>query len=122
MHQRTSAYGVALAGMALLALLACGSSSEKDNTALRERLAYLSNLAEVEWVDFDGGNVYVGFGRRPPDLATVINTAAAVANKAHGSTVHVWAVAGGEPGWRPGDGETYCHVTARMGMIEQPCM
>lgn len=111
------ALGIVAAGV----FLACGSEPEVDNSALRERLAYVENLSEVAWLEFDGGDVYIGFSRRPPDLANIVNTAAVAGHQAHGARVTVWAVDGGAPGWRPGDGEPFCKVTIRLGSIEEPC-
>ena len=112
----------ALAGLVLAVALGCGGEAEVDNSALRERMQYLANLAEVDWLDFEGGNVYVGFAERPPDLASIVNSAAAVASKAHGRKVHIWAVDGGAPGWRPGDGPVMCEASVRMGMPEKTCL
>ena len=101
----------------------CGGGSEAvDNTALRERMQYLNDMAQVSWVDFEGGDVYVGFDERPSDLAMIVNTAAAAAAKAHGKQVHVYAVKGGQPGWRPGDGPVLCEASVRMGMPGKLCM
>lgn len=30
-------------------------------------MAYLNDLEPVEWVEFEGGDVFVGFSERPPD-------------------------------------------------------
>lgn len=101
----------------------CGGSSEAvDNTALRQRMAYLNDMAQVSWVDFEGGDVYVGFDERPSDLPMIVNTAAAAAAKAHGKKVHIYAVKGGQPGWRPGDGPVLCEASVRMGMPGKLCM
>ena len=100
----------------------CGGDAAVDNSALRERMQYLLNLNEVSWIDFDGGNVYVGFAKRPPDLANVVNSAAVLAHRAHGRTVHLFAVEGGQPGWRPGDGHVMCEASMKMGVPGQVCM
>ncbi len=101
----------------------CGGGSEPvDNTALRERMQYLNDMVQVSWVDFEGGDVYVGFAERPLDLPIIVNTAAAAAAKAHGKKIHIYAVQGGQPGWRPGDGPVLCEASVRMGMPGKLCM
>ena len=122
--------GFAIGSAVLLALVvgagaaACGGGGggEVDNTALRERMSYLGNLAEVSWVDFESGNVFIGFDERPPGLAVLVNTAAATAHKTHGKKVHVYAVRGSQPGWRPGDGGVLCEASVKLGVPGKLCM
>ena len=91
---RTLSAAIAVA-VALCAGAGCGGSDEVDNTALRERMQYLANLDEVEWLDFQGGEVYVGFRERPPDLGITMASAVTAASKAHGNRkVRVVAVDG----------------------------
>lgn len=100
----------------------CGGDAPVDNTALRQRMQYLNDMAQVSWVDFEGGNVYIGFPKRPSDLAMIVNSAAGVAYKAHGKKVHIYAVEGGAPGWRPGDGHVLCEASVNLGTPGQMCM
>ena len=115
--------------MAVLALLfgsvsfACGGSSEvENNPALVQRMQYLTNLADIDWVDFEGGNIYVGFNRKTGELPNIVNTAVVIAHKTHGKKVHLYAVDGGQPGWRPGDGPLFCEARMNMGSLQQACM
>ncbi len=87
-----------LALLILVVAAGCGGDAPEDNSALRDRMQYLLNLDEVSWIDFEGGNVYVGFARRPPDLANIVNSATVLANRAHGKKVHLFAVEGGQLG------------------------
>jgi hypothetical protein len=102
---------------------ACGGEPEPvDNSALMARMQYLNNLADVAWLDFDGGDVYVGFSGRPPDLAEIVNSAVVVGAKAHGNRVHIYAVDGGQPGWREGDGPLLCEASMHMGRMGKACL
>ena len=109
---------------ALVLLLAgCGGSEPVDNTALRERMQYLNDLDEVSWMDFDGGEVYVGFNTRPPDLGLTMASAVAATSEAHGNRkVRLVAVDGGAPGWRPGDGPIFCSATIQLGSAKTDCL
>jgi len=92
-----------------------------DSNALKQRLAYLKDIPEISWVEFDDNNVYIGFIKPPPDLRVIINGAAAHGNRAYGRGVHIWAVEAKYKHWRPGDGPFYCSATARYGKLEKPC-
>ncbi len=106
-----------------LLLAACGGSDPVDNAALRQRMQYLNNLDEVSWVEFDGGEVYVGFNTRPPDLGVTMASAVSAASGAHGNRkVRVVAVDGGAPGWRPGDGRVFCEATLQLGSVKTDCL
>ncbi len=107
--------------VASLLSTACSGDAPIDNRALRERMQYLQTLRHVSWLDFEAGNIYVGFSERPPDLVTIVNSALAVAHKAHGKSVHIYAVRGGRTGWRPGDGPIYCEASMRMGIPQKVC-
>jgi len=112
-----------LCAAAALLLAACGGSDPVDNTALRERMQYLQALDEVSWLGFDGGEVYVGFNSRPPDLGVTMAAAAAAASAAHGNRkVRLLAVDGGAPGWRPGDGPVFCEATIQLGSARTDCL
>jgi hypothetical protein len=103
--------------------LACSGSSEvENNPALVQRMQYLTDLAEIDWVDFEGGNIYVGFNRKTGELPNIVNTAVAIAHKTHGKKVHLYAVDGGQPGWRLGDGPLFCEARMNMGSLQQACM
>ena len=98
---------------------AAASQARKDREAkLRAALGPVADTPQVDWVEFNDGNVYIGFRERPPDLSGRLRAWALVGSRAAGSGVCVWAVKGGGPGWRPGDGPCYEKVTARRGRIE----
>lgn len=92
--------------------------AQSPESKLQDRLAYLRDIEEVTWVEFDDNNVYIGFNSRPPDLSIIMNAAAIHGNRAYGHGVHLWAVPANLPGWRPGKGPYYCTATARYGKIE----
>jgi hypothetical protein len=104
---------------AFLCLFTASESTARDQAALTKRLSYLQNIPEISWVEYERNNVYIGFNKRPDDLRTIINAAAAMGNRAYGFGVHVWAVKANQRGWRPGDGEYYCEATARYGKVEK---
>jgi hypothetical protein len=99
---------------------AAASQARKDREAkLRAALApMVADVPQVDWVEFNDGNVYVGLRERPPDLSSRLRVWALEASRAIGDSVCVWAVEGERPGWRPGDGPRYERVTARRGKIE----
>lgn len=97
------------------------TATGEDAAALKSSLQYLSKIDEVRWLEFDRNNVYIGFDRRPADLAAVVNAAAVIGNRAYGFGVHVWAVNAENSGWRPGDGPYYCEATARHGELKNSC-
>ena len=117
---------VAIAVLIVIVMIATGSGegsssgpsrSNRENI-LRRELHYLSELEDVEWVEFDGNDVYIGFTRRPADLEAVLRAAALNGNRAIDFGVHVWAAPAADKGWRPGSGQYYAEVTARNGKIE----
>lgn len=113
----------ALAVLFATVSLACGGSTEvENNPALVQRMQYLTNMAEIDWVDFEGGNIYVGFNRKTGELPNLVNSAVAIAHKTHGKKVHIYAVNGGQPGWRPGDGPVFCEARMSLGSLQQACM
>jgi hypothetical protein len=125
------AKGVVAVFLTVAVLVLCGrlmddssgpqeKSTGRDYASLERKLAYLNDIDEVSWVEFDANNVYVGFERRPADLSAIVNAAAVNGNRALGFGVHVWAVPG-RRGWRPGDGTYYCEATARHGELEDRC-
>ena len=93
-------------------------SPSKNPTAFKNKLAYLNNIPEISWVEFDGNNAYIGFKKYPPDLRLIMSSAALIGNKANGFGVHLWAVEATQRGWRPGKGHYYCECTARYGKIQ----
>ena len=66
-----------------------GSSRERT---LKNRLAYLADIPEIEWFEIESNYVYLGFNKRPDDLYAVVPAAALHGNKAIDFGVHVWAV------------------------------
>jgi hypothetical protein len=89
---------------------------------IRSDLSYLMDkkvAPEIEWMDVDGNNVYIGFKKAPRDLSIIIRAAALSCNKAINFGCHVWAVpSNSNRPWRPGAGRYYEEVTARYGRIE----
>ncbi len=111
-----------LLALAVVVLGCGGGDAVEDSPALRQRMQYLNDLSQVSWLDIEGGNVFIGFDQRPSDLAAIVNTAAGVAYKTYGKKVHVYAVQGGKPGWRPGDGPVLCEASVNLGTTGQACM
>jgi len=103
------------------ACVGSGTSGSDNEQVLRKELAYLSDVNEVAWVEFDDNDVYIGFAARPSDLGAVVNAAAVNGNRAIDFGVHVWAVSADRRGWRPGSGPYYCEATARYGKLENAC-
>ena len=103
---------------AVLLAICASQSIAKDQAALENRLAYLKDIPEIAWVEFDGNDVYIGFKQRPSDLRAIVNAAAVWGNRAYGFGVHVWAVEAKYRGWRPGNAPYYCEATARYGKIQ----
>ena len=93
-------------------------SPDTNPAALKHELAYLQNIPEVSWVEFDENDVYIGFNERPSDLRLIMSSAALIGNRAYGFGVHLWAVKATQRGWRPGKGSYYCECTARYGKIK----
>lgn len=94
-------------------------SEAKDQAALEKRLAYLKDLPEASWVDFDSNNVYVGFKSRPRDICGIINAAALWGNRAYGSGVHVYAFTSDSRNLPAHKRPCYGVATARYGKIEK---
>ena len=90
---------------------------QRPKISIKKSLSYLNDIPEVEWVEVDGNDVYIGFKERPSDLKLIIHAAAINGNRAHGFGVHVWAVDAKYAGWRPGAGPYWCTATARHGKI-----
>ena len=77
------------------------------------------DMDEVDWVEYDGNEVYVGFNMFPSDLKPMINAWAVQANLALDFGVRVFAVLNAPKGWRPGDKSAGLYVgAARHGKIE----
>ena len=89
-----------------------------DSSVIEQRLSYLKDLDDVEWVRFDRNNVYIGFSKAPYDIRSVVCAAAMHGNRAYGWGVHVWAVPSDNPNYKAGDVPYYCEATARYGKIE----
>ena len=113
---------VVLAGF--LMMKTCGGSASSSNSAvtatISSALAYLKEVPEISWVEFEGNEAYLGFSTIPDDFEAVVNLAALNANRAIGRGAHVWAVDANKakPGWRPGDAGFICEATARHGKVE----
>jgi hypothetical protein len=105
----------------LMSLLVATSSLAGDQAAFEKRMGYLREIEEVAWVEINNNHIYIGFKRRPSDLAAIVNAAAVVGNRTLDFGVHVWAVPDGHSGWRPGDGPYYCKATARHGKLTDAC-
>ncbi len=84
---------------------------------LREKLAYLNELPDIEWVEFEQNSVYIGWKRLPEDFIEINHQAALKGNAAIDFGAHVWSVPAKSTRWRPGHGAYYCETTARKGKI-----
>jgi len=91
---------------------------QKDINMLPKRLAYLNEIPDVAWVEFEQNNVYIGFRRVPSDLRNIVNGAAFAGNKEIDG-VHVWAVPEDQRGFKPGSGPYICSATARYGKVQK---
>jgi hypothetical protein len=89
----------------------------KDQQALESRLGYLKDIPEVAWVNYNSNNVYIGFNKRPQDLASIVGGAGLFGNRAYGFGVHVWAVPADNKNWKIGD-PFYCEATGRYGKVQ----
>lgn len=85
--------------------------------ALKKALAYLKDIPEVEWVEFERDAVYIGWESLPPDFRMINRAAAMIGNRTVGRTVRVWSVRGFK-GWRPGNWPHLCKTTARGGVVK----
>ncbi len=84
---------------------------------LREKLSYLDNITEIEWVEFEQNSVYIGWKRLPKNFIQINHQAALRGNAAIDFGAHVWSVPAESLRWRPGHGTYYCETTARQGKI-----
>ena len=89
-----------------------------DPAMLSKRLAYLKDIPEVSWVEFNDNNVCIGFKALPQDLRSIVSAAAIHGNRATDFGVHIWAVPESQKNFRPGLDPSYCTATARHGKIE----
>ncbi len=103
--------------LAMIILVVAPQSFAKDQQALKNRLAYLNDISEVSWVRYDRNNVYVGFNKKPRDLASIVGGAAFFGNQAYSFGVHVWAIPANNPNWKVGD-PYYCEATGRGGRVK----
>ena len=77
------------------------------------------DMDEVDWVEYDGNEVYVGFNKFPSDLKPMINAWAVQANWKLDFGVRVFAALNAPKGWRPGDKCDGVYIgSARHGKIE----
>jgi hypothetical protein len=95
------------------------SEAAKHPDALRERLAYLKDLPNVSWVEFDTNNVYIGLKEKPADLKAIVGDAAVAGSKVYGFAVHVFAVDEKYRGVEPIKRPYFCKATARHGEIRE---
>jgi hypothetical protein len=92
-------------------------SSAKDQSALASSLAYLFDLPQVAWVEYDQNRVYLGFTTVGPDVLQIVRTAAINGSKAYGAQVQVWGVRVEYGGWRPGDLPYICTAIGDRGEV-----
>ena len=106
----------------------CARTVQKDaadlavrrQAMLTQRLAYLTeDVAEIEWVEVESNDVYIGFREVPKDMDLILRFAAVHGSNAINYGVHVWAVPSQSRGWRPGGGFYYAEITARNGKVER---
>ncbi len=95
------------------------SEAARHPDALQERLAYLKDLPDVSWVEFDTNNVYIGLKDKPENLKAIVGDAAVAGSKVYGFTVHVWAVDEKYRGVEPRKRPYFCKATARRGEIRE---
>lgn len=100
-----------LAVILILGLAQPGDAGRREKT-LRNELAYLAMLPDVQWVEFEKNQVYIGWKNKPPDFAEINHQAAIKGNKAIGFKVVVWSVRADQQGWRPGDSRPTCFTSA----------
>lgn len=131
-------------GLGLAALLGCGELEEakqkareeaakdsvktdevpkeesSEQVALREEVAYLAELPNVEWHEVDGNNVYIGLKEFTEEDKLLVGLAALRGNRKINRGVHAWGIVGGKRGWRPGDApKAAIERTARYGKMEK---
>ena len=85
---------------------------------LKKALAYLKEIQEIGWVEFEENNVYIGWKSIPGDFGMINRAAAAIGNNAIQFGTHFWSVKDDQKGWRPGDAPYYCATTARGGKVK----
>ncbi len=93
-----------------------GSSSSKADREikLKQALAYLNEIPEIEWVKFEDNTVRIGVNKLPRDINIIASAAALHGNKAINFGVHVWVHPANNPGIYYGE------VTARYGKVTDP--
>lgn len=90
---------------------------------LKTAFAYLGEIPEITWYEFDDRNVYIGFqksptigGPAPEDWDVITKGAALKGNKAIDAYFHSWATI--EPkGWRPDKPGQFWEFDAKGGRI-----
>lgn len=84
---------------------------------LKEKIAYLKEIPEIAWIEYDSNNVYVGFHKLPADYNQIITMAALRGNRAFGRGIHLYVLHSKATGcgWEC----AMCQVTARHGKIEK---
>ena len=88
------------------------NNGPSNATKLKTALTYLTEkVPEIDWVEFQDNDVYIGFNKRPDDLDAVLAAAALNGNRAINFGVHVWAVDSKQKHWRPGKGPYWKEVT-----------
>ena len=87
----------------------------KDHDALVKSLDYLYDISDIQWVEIDRNNVYIGFISKPDDIGSIVRGAALKGNKAYGFGVHVWAMNANDD-WQSSS-KYYCTASARRGKI-----
>ena len=95
------------------------ASREQTETIIQTRIPKsIVEMDEIDWVEYDGNTVYVGFNTWPSDIESMLNAWAIQANQALDRGVHIIAALNVEKGWRPGQSaERSIQITARGGEI-----
>ncbi len=116
----------ALVGFVIYGLVKL-TPSEEESAACRQRIEStiqsaippsIAEMDEVDWVEYEGREVYIGFNVWPDDIQTMISAWAIQANKALDRRVSVIAVLNEDNGWRMGERvQRYVMITARDGEI-----
>jgi len=84
---------------------------------LRENLSNLKQIPEVEWGEFEGNMVFIGWKKLPPNFVALNHEAALKGYQTIGFGVHVWSVMAEHARWRPGVNPYLCETTAREGKV-----
>lgn len=111
-----------LVGMLIMPAESTGQTSKYADNEAKVKKAIppsIVEMDEVDWVEYEDNEVYVGFNMFPSDLKPMINMWALAANRELNFGVRVFAVLKAPKGWRPGTPCAGLYIgAARHGKIE----